>query len=46
MNCVPGKTEQLWHWPILKLYREIMRTRKKTNPAFKEHLGFDRGLGF
>jgi hypothetical protein len=46
MKCVPGKFEQLWYWPILKFYSEILRTRKKTNPAFKEHLGFDRGLGF
>jgi hypothetical protein len=30
----------------LKFYSEILRTRKKTNPAFKEHLGFDCGLGF
>jgi hypothetical protein len=30
----------------LKFYSEISGTRKKTNPAFKEHLGFDRGLGF
>jgi hypothetical protein len=46
MKCVPGKFEQLWYWPILKFYSEILRTRKKTNPAFAEHLGFDHGLGF
>jgi hypothetical protein len=46
MKCVPGKTEQLSYWPILKFYSEIWRTRKKTISAFKEHLGFDRGLGF
>jgi hypothetical protein len=46
MKCVPGKTEQLWYWPILKFYSEILRTRKKTKSAFKEHLGFERGLGF
>jgi hypothetical protein len=46
MKCVPEKTEQLWYWPILKFYSEILRTRKKTNPAFKDHLGFGRGLGF
>jgi hypothetical protein len=46
MKCVPGKTEQLWYWLILKFYSEIWRTRKKTKSAFKEHFGFDRGLGF
>jgi hypothetical protein len=46
MKCVTGKTEQLWYWPILKFYIEILRTRNKTNPAFKKHLGFDRGMGF
>jgi hypothetical protein len=46
MKCVSGKTEQLWYWPILKFYSEILRTRKKTKSAFKEHLEFDRGLGF
>jgi hypothetical protein len=40
MKCVPGKTEQLWYWPILEFYSEILRAHKKTNPAFKEHLGF------
>jgi hypothetical protein len=46
MKCVPGKTEQLWYWPILKFYSEIFRTRKKTKSAFKGRLGFDHGLGF
>jgi hypothetical protein len=46
MKCVPEKTEQLWYWPILKFYSEIWRMRKKTKSAFREHLGFDRGLGF
>jgi hypothetical protein len=46
MKCVPGKIEQLWYWPFLKFYTESLRTRKKTKSAFKEHLGFDRGLGF
>jgi hypothetical protein len=46
MKRVPGKTEQLWYWPILRFYIEILGTHKKINPAFKGHLGFDRGLGF
>jgi hypothetical protein len=46
MKYVIGKTEQLWYWPILKFYSEIWRMRKKTKSAFREHLGFDRGLGF
>jgi hypothetical protein len=45
-KCVPGNNEQLSYWPILNFYSEIWRTLKKTKSAFKEHLGFDRDLGF
>jgi hypothetical protein len=40
----PGKS--LTTGSILNFYSEIWRTRKKTKSAFKEHLGFDRDLGF
>jgi hypothetical protein len=45
-KCVTENNEQLSYWPILNFYSEIWRTRKKTKSAFKEHLGFDRDLGF
>jgi hypothetical protein len=45
-KCVPGNNEQLSYWPILNFYSEIWRTLKKTISALKEHLGFDRDLGF
>jgi hypothetical protein len=45
-KCVPRNNEQLSYWPILNFYSEIWRTRKKTISALKEHLGFDRDLGF
>jgi hypothetical protein len=35
MKCVPGKTEKLWCWSILKFYSKILRTRRKTNPALR-----------
>jgi hypothetical protein len=35
-KCVPGNNEQLSYWPILNLYSEIWRTRKKTISALKE----------
>jgi hypothetical protein len=45
-KCFPRNNEQLSYWPILNFYSEIWRTLKKTKSAFKEHLGFDRDLGF
>jgi hypothetical protein len=45
-KCVPENNEQLSYLPILNFYSEIWRTRKKTISALKEHLGFDRDLGF
>jgi hypothetical protein len=45
-NRVPGNNKQLSYWPILNFYSEIWRTRKKTQSAFMENLGFDRDLGF
>jgi hypothetical protein len=45
-KCVTGNNEQLSYWLILNFYIEIWRTCKKTISALKEHLGFDRDLGF
>jgi hypothetical protein len=35
MKCVPGKTKKLCCWSILKFYRKILRTRRKTNSALR-----------
>jgi hypothetical protein len=45
-NVFPEITNNFSYWPILNFYSEIWRMRKKTKSTFKEHLGFDRDLGF